>query len=96
MPKWSWGDIVPTLTRSKDHRPTNVDDKADAPTTYSTGNSSSRPRTGLLMLIRDVENGDALGKLTRYEAGLMSAISQTLQHLHLLQAGRNATKVISV
>jgi len=58
---------------------------------------SDREReTWLLMLIRDVENDDALGKLTRYEAGLMNAVTRTLQHLHLLQAKRNATKVISV
>jgi len=49
-----------------------------------------------LMLIIDVENGDALGKLTRYEAGLMNALTRTRQLLHLHQAERNATKVISV
>jgi hypothetical protein len=58
--------------------------------------SDREQETGLLMLIIDVENGDALGKLTRYEAGLMNALTRTRQLLHLHQAERNATKVISV
>jgi hypothetical protein len=58
--------------------------------------SDREQETGLLMLILDVENGDALGKLTRYEAGLMNALTRTRQLLHLHQAERNATKVISV
>ena len=58
--------------------------------------SDREQETGLLMLIKDVENGDALGKITRYEAGLMNALTRTRQLLHLHQAERNATKVISV
>lgn len=52
--------------------------------------------TALLMLIRDPENDGALAKLARYEASLMNAFTRTLQHLHLLQAKQNATKLISV
>jgi len=51
--------------------------------------SDREQETGLLMLIKDVENGDALGKITRYEAGLMNAVTRTRQLLHLTkQSGR--------
>ena len=51
--------------------------------------SDREQETGLLMLIKDVENGDALGKITRYEAGLMNALTRTRQLLHLTkQSGR--------
>ena len=54
--------------------------------------SDREQETGLLMLIIDVENGDALGKLTRYEAGLMNAVTRTRQLLHLTkQSGRQLT-----
>ena len=52
--------------------------------------SDREQATGLLMLIKDVENGDALGKITRYEAGLMNALTRTRQLLHLTkQSGRH-------
>jgi hypothetical protein len=67
------------------------------PTQEQNGADSEQEReSGLLRLIRDVDSGDALGRLIRYEAALMKGLNQTLQHLHRLQAERNATKVISV
>jgi hypothetical protein len=42
------------------------------------------PETGLA-LIRDSENYDTMGKLSRYEAGLLNAITRTLSLLHSLQ-----------
>jgi hypothetical protein len=42
------------------------------------------PETGLA-LIRDSENNDAMGKLSRYEASLLNAITRTLSLLHSLQ-----------
>jgi hypothetical protein len=41
-----------------------------------------------LALIRDSEKHDALGKLSRYETGLMNAVTRTLSLLHVLQASR--------
>ena len=38
-----------------------------------------------LSLIKDSENHDTLGKLSRYEAGLLNAITRTLSLLHSLQ-----------
>ncbi len=42
-------------------------------------------------LIKDGSWNDALGKLARHEATLMSALTKTLQMLLLLQANRSAT-----
>jgi hypothetical protein len=42
------------------------------------------PETGLA-LIRDSENSDTMGKLSRYEAGLLNGITRTLSLLHSLQ-----------
>jgi hypothetical protein len=53
-------------------------------------------QAALLRLVRDPENADALGRLARYEVSLMNAVTRTLQHLNVLQACRNTTKVISV
>jgi hypothetical protein len=52
-------------------------------------------KTALLMLIQDVENSDAIGKLNRYETNLMNSITRTLQQLHVLGSFRGATKLIS-
>ena len=52
--------------------------------------------SGLMMLIKEGQNGDTLQKLSRYEAGLMNAVTRTLGHLHLLQADRNALKLVRV
>jgi hypothetical protein len=51
--------------------------------------------TALLMLLSASENVDPLAKLARYDTTLMNAITRTLQHLHLLKAERQATKLIS-
>jgi hypothetical protein len=50
--------------------------------------------SGLLTLIIDVENGEVLAKLSRYEASLTNAIHRTLQHILLLETKRS-TKLIS-
>jgi hypothetical protein len=43
-----------------------------------------------LALIRDSEDHDVLGKISRYEAGLMSSVNRTMALLHALQAQRKA------
>jgi hypothetical protein len=66
-------------------------------TTVSQEQEPAEPdgEAALLMLISDPENDGALTKLARYEVGFMNAVTRTLQHLHLLQAWHNATKVIN-
>lgn len=51
--------------------------------------------TTLLMLVRDLENADGLGKLNRYETTLMNAFTRTLQQLHVLRNFQGAMKLIS-
>ena len=57
--------------------------------------SDREQETGLLMLIKDVENGDALGKITRYEGGLMNAVTRTRQ-LCISPSRAEGTKMINV
>jgi hypothetical protein len=52
-------------------------------------------KMALLMLIQDVGNSDALGKLNRYDTNLMNSVTRTLQQLHVLASLRGATKLIS-
>jgi hypothetical protein len=59
------------------------------------GEPCQEVENGLLTLIRDVEKGEVLAKLSRYEASLTNAINRTLQHILLLEAKRNSTKLIS-
>jgi hypothetical protein len=42
-------------------------------------------------LIKDAQNNDVLGKLSRYEAGLVNGITKTLHLLSFLQDGRRET-----
>jgi len=45
-----------------------------------------------LTLIRDSQKHDVLSKLSRYETGLMNAVTRTLNLLHVLQTARKAAE----
>lgn len=74
--------------RSKQDVFTCIKEKADA---YY---KSSRENE-LVLLIRAAENGDLIDSLSRYEAGLMSALNWTLQQLWLLQNMRRKSQTIA-
>ena len=49
----------------------------------------------LVLLIRAAENGDLIDRLSRYEAGLMSAVNKTLQQLWLVRNMKDRSQTIA-